>query len=455
MTTQHHLQQKPQPRRPHFSPRQLLTSEQLNREQAFHIATLRRALHGLAGAGVVYGYTLSCDQSGESENKQSQDKKGAIYIGCGLAFDHHGRQLDWCGGCITINDLAGQQPECEGPHTLYVHYAEHHVTGSSDCGGCDTDDVLWVDHRVVFTLKQGCQEKELDCFKTHKDCPDINDYVCERLGREPCYDTPEDLCPTQCDNWYYDPKHGIPLACVYIRELSQNSEKCGSQYGFCDDKLSVCEYRPFVYPNALLYELIRGDHLNYAQVDQLSWQQWILYNNDWSAPISWGDFSSRVNDVNGFVITFSDPIQTMTLNPGSIILSAVVQEARTDYWESRRIPLNIIPVDEKDNCATSVKLEFEENWHQSEILDQRSTLEYGAIIELTIRGALIRDKCGCMLDTRPLGYEGMGHECCQSLPGGDFVALFRVAPKSTGKKPTEYDADDQVNEKDIDAKQTE
>ncbi len=437
MATKYHSKQRFQPRRPHFSPRQLLTSDQLNLEQAFHLETLRRALHGLTGSGVVYGYSLTIDQSGKLKVEN-----GCIEIGCGLAFDHHGRQLYWPGGWISIDDLAGEKPTSQCEYTLCIHYAEHRAAGSRDstgCGSCDTngDDVLWVDHGVVFTLKEGCDEKESEC-KTWDGCPDINDYVCERLDQEPCYEAPEELRPANCDGEYYDPHHGIPLACVYICDLSRNQEQCGPQYGFCDDEPSVCNYRPFVYRNELLYRLIRGDHLNYAQVKELSWQEWILYEKEWCDQIPWDVFINRVKAGDGFVITFSKPIQTRTLNPGSIILSAAIKEARTDYWESRRIPLSITPGDSGD-CTRSVTLIFEDNWCQCEILDQRSTLEYGVIIELTIRGSLVRDKCGCMLDARPLGYEETDHHCCQSRPGGDFIALFRVAPKDQGNVLLESD----------------
>ena len=150
MATKHHSKQKFQPRRPHFSPRQLLTSDQLNQQQAFHIDTLRRALHGLAGTGVVYGYSLTIDETGKLKVKN-----GCIEIGCGLAFDNHGRQLYWPGGWIGFDDLAGERPDSVSEYMLCVHYAEHHAAGSSNstgCGGCDADgdDVLWVDHGVVF-----------------------------------------------------------------------------------------------------------------------------------------------------------------------------------------------------------------------------------------------------------------------------------------------------------------
>jgi hypothetical protein len=57
----------------------------------------------------------------------------------------------------------------------------------------------------------------------------------------------------------------------------------------------------------------------------------------------------------------------------------------------------------------------------------------GALIELTIRGALIRDCCGHVLDARPLDLaEDL---CAPAMPGDDFVVVFRVAPKPRWGKP--------------------
>lgn len=453
MTHKHHSRHKRSSKRPHFTPKQLLTSDQLNQAQVFQMTNLQRALYALAGSGVVYGFELSCDLNKQGNDKSEQPKKGSIFIGCGLAFDDHGRQLNWPrNGWLSVRDMVGKMPDEPGEYTLSVHYAERRINRPRDadeCGGCDSDDehMLWIDSSVVFTLTKCCTKKPNDCFNTQEKCLDINGYVCEQLEQVPCYKEPKELCPTDCDNVYYDPEHGIPLACVHVEDLAQNSEHCGSHYGFCvDNKPEICSYRPYVYRNELLYNLIRGDHHNYARVESLSWQDWILYNKGWENSISWKEFKDRV-DVNhseGFIITFSRPILTQTLHPGSIILSTVVQEARTDYWEERRIPLKrILPKDPKplvigDHQYTrSVKLEFEDNWRVSEIDDLRSTLEYGMIVELTIRGALLRDECGCMLDARPLGYEKSEQSCCQSLPGGDFIALFRVEP-NVMKKTSEY-----------------
>lgn len=432
-----------QSRRPYFNPHQQLTAAQLNAMQAFHTASLQRVLHGLAGSGVVYGFSPCVD-----ENGKLLIKKGCIEIGCGLAFDHHGRQLYWPGGWIGIDDLAGDKPVCEGEYTLCAHYAEYREIRSSEskgCGSCDhdTEDVLWIDQRVVFTLKKGCDKKKPDCNDTWKRCPDINNYVCEHIDQTHCRKNPENLCPTQCDGQYYDPNHGIPLACVKICEV-QDIDQCKYPFVFSAEAPKVCDVRQFVYRNELLYQLIRGDHQNYAYVASLSWEEWILYNKEWDTTVPWDKFIARVKrdekgegEAEGFTITFSKPIQTRTLHLGSIILSAVTQEARTDYWESRRIPLKKVdPLDEftigVHKYTFSVRLQFEDNWQQSEIGDQRSTLEYGAIIELTIRGSLLRDECGCMLNARPLGYENSEHHCCQSIPGGDFIALFRVAPREQG-----------------------
>lgn len=452
MTHKHHSRHKRSSKRPHFTPKQLLTSDQLNQAQVFQMTNLQRALYALAGSGVVYGFKLSCDSSKQGDDKSEQPKKGSIFIGCGLAFDAHGRQLNWPGDRISVSDIVGKKPEATGEYTLSVHYAERHINrprNADECGGCDSDDghLLWIEPSVVFTLTECCEKKPNDCFNTQEKCLDINGYVCEQLEQVPCYEEPKELCPTDCDNVYYDPKNGIPLACIHVEDLAQNSEHCGHQYGFSvQHKPEICNYRPYVYRNELLYNLIRGDHHNYARVESLSWQDWILYSKDWDKPISWKAFKDRVDGSEGFTITFSRPILTKTLHPGSIILSTVVQEARTDYWEERRIPLKEIhPMDSftkedyqgkgKQEYTRSVKLEFEDNWRVSEIEDLRSTLEYGMIVELTIRGALLRDVCGCMLDARPLDYEGSKQSCCQSLPGGDFIALFRVEPNVLKKTP--------------------
>jgi hypothetical protein len=436
MTQKHPSTYQASFRRPHFTPRQLLTSEQLNREQTFHVASLQRALFALAGPGVVYGFKIGHDRPDSSEQTQTQPGKGSLYVGCGLAFDRYGHQLDWCGGWVEVGDLVGNPPDAEGEYTLFVHYAEHRIAGSrtvDDCGGCgrDEESVLWIDASVVFTLRKGCDKKEIECYKTREGCADINGYVCERSMQEQCYKPPEDLCPTHCEGEYYDPHHGIPLACVSIVDLSRDPEHCGHRYDFCGEKVLVCDYRPFVYRNPLLYELIRGDHLNYARVEKLSWQDWIFYNTDWETPISWEDFKNRTEDADGFVITFSKPIQAKTLNPGTVILSAVARERRSHYFESRQIPLKVIPREEGDYIRT-IALKLEDSWRRNEVGDEYSSIDHGVIIELTIRGALIRDECGCMLDARPLGYEQPDHPCCQTMPGGDFIALFRVAPKEEG-----------------------
>jgi hypothetical protein len=440
MTYRPQSEPKHSSKRPYFTPEQLLTSDQLNQAQVFQIANLQRALHALAGSGVVYGFELSCDLKKHRDNTSEQLKKGSIFIGCGLAFDDHGRQLYWPGGYLNISDIVGNQPNAPGEYTLSVHYAERRINrprNIDECGGYTSDEkhILWIEPSVVFTLTKGCTKKPNDCFNRQEKCLNTNDYVCEQLEQVPCYQEPKKLCSagSNCENVYYDSEYGVPLACVHIENLSQNPDHCGSSYGFCgQNKPEICSYRPYVYRNKLLYDLIRGDHRNYARVERLSWQDWVLYNKDWEASVSWKEFRERV-DNDGFIITFSRPIQTLTLHPGSIILSTVVQEARTDYWEERRIPLKIIPVNPVTKgayrYAQSVKLEFDGNWRTSEIDDLRSTLEYGMIVELTIRGALLRDECGCMLDARPLGYEKPEQSCCQSLPGGDFIALFRVEPK--------------------------
>ena len=104
----------------------------------------------------------------------------------------------------------------------------------------------------------------------------------------------------------------------------------------------------------------------------------------------------------------------------------------------------IEPLDLHEDCAGGVRLVPEDDWIQAEITGRRSTLFYGARIEFTLRGQLLRDKCGQMLDARPLDIDSCAR--CQARPGDDFVTVFRVAPKAGSEDHDAYPWDDEAND---------
>jgi hypothetical protein len=211
----------------------------------------------------------------------------------------------------------------------------------------------------------------------------------------------------------------------------------------------VCSVRPFVYRNPLLFELAKECHTDFPRVKSLSWER--ILNQS----ISWEDFvylcdPNKPRDPpspipekrprpRGFEIFFTEGIQISTLHVGSIFLRALVQERRASYFEASRLWLDGVEpleVSHDGKLARGVRLNPHPNWISSELNDEQSSLDRGALIELTIRGQLLRNACGQMLDARPLDVDLKWPG--QKRPGGDFIALFSVRPKEGQKSRADF-----------------
>lgn len=432
-------------KRPHFAPGQRLSAEALNAIMGDELRRERLTRVALHGYGVVFGYGFTRQDAAYSPADPSHDDCGCsdrdhrrlkltdhrIEIACGLILDRHGRDLYWPGGQLGVHDLVGPDPDQAGCYVLKAHYAERHHPPAG-CGPCPTDHVQWIGQGVVFTLAW-C--KECPKCEHHPKCPPANcttlcDYVCERTGSEygvipPARDLeticaePGQLCESRCGRWWYDAEAGVPIACVHVQSVVP--EHCGPKYGFRDDPPEICSVRPFVYRTPLLYELIRGCHIDLARVERLSWKV--------NQQISWDEFTELFDPQKskGFQIFFTKPIRNATLHPASIFLSAVVQEHRAGYFETARIPLKVEYLNSNGDFASGVRLVLHPDWVRNEVEDEDSWLDRGASIELTIRGQLLRDECGRMLDAR--SFDVADKWSGQNNPGGDFVAFFRVARK--------------------------
>lgn len=473
-------------RRPNFAPRQLLTAKQLNvglEDGLERQRLLNRALHG---HGVVFGYGLVVDDDGVIVLE-----RGGIELTCGLALDHHGRMLYWQGGRIGMRDIVGKLPTCEGTYTLCVHYAERapQVDGCLPFSSDDTrwrdQGVAFTLRPDCDDADRGCTTHPDGSCITH------DDFVCQRTGGTPgsrsgtlppsedldwaCTE-PGSLCPTDHGNWGYDPAVCVPIACVRICDLTRHGDddrpvnepspsedspptsyeptpakpdprspgayepepedahrphpqepRCDPRYGFCPSKPEVCKVRPHVYRTPLLYELLNCCDVNLPRVRSVSWSPWL--ERGWDTAVPWSEFEHRMlSSTDGFIIWFTKPIALSTLHPGNILLAAVYKEERTDYWMAQRVPLQELrPLQRDGEYASGVQLVPEDDWIAAEITGRRSTLFDGAQFEVTVRGQLLRDECGQMLDARPLDIHSDAR--CQGRPGGDFTTVFRVAPR--------------------------
>jgi hypothetical protein len=473
--------------RPHFSPRQLLTAEQLNAgldDELHRQRLLSRAVHGY---GVVTGFGPAQNDDGELDVE-----RGCFHLSGGLALDRHGRMLYWAGGQIGMDDIVGELPDCDGHYTLCAHYAVRRPPAPG-CLPVGAERTKWWHQGVVFTLRSGCEDVDRAC-PDHPDgaCPSSDHYLCRRTGAIPG-DRPGDIpvsddvpwvlaepgpmCTTDDGAWEYDPDPEVcvPLGCFEICDLANDDQghpdhdHCEPRYGFCPEPVDACAVRPLVYRNPLLHELTNCCDVELARVEHVSWQDWL--DAGWSTPVPWRQFARRIiqsarrgpkgaedwdeadevedeeeleddggNEAEhtdehfgkryGFEIWFSHPIKVETINDASIFLTAVVAEDRTDYLMSQRVPLReLTPLDYDydERLARGVRLVPERDWIRAEIRGRRSTLFDGARFELTVRGQLLRDRCGQTLDARPLDITTDARG--QARPGGDFVSAFQVGPR--------------------------
>lgn len=418
--------------RPVFQHGQRLTPERLNRIHEHFTGRMRHALLGIAGPGVVYGFQIETDDDGKCRRRD-----GKIYVSCGLALDRFGRQLLWKGGWLSVDDTCGVPPECEGRYTLSAHYAEFSSSGDEHCG-CDESDADWIQEGVVFTLTPGCERVNCDCPDHCEDCISLCDYVCSRLGsdergipvdehlRNLCK-KPGELCNVGCDDWRFDYGAGLPLACIRICRSERDLKDCGPEYEFCDDRVDVCGFRQHVYRNSLLFELIKGCHVDLGRVADVSFRPWVERGvND---PVSWQDFADAMR--NGVTVTFDRPVATRTLHKASIFMTAIIREKGSFFSDVQRFPVErMVFIDEQNGFARGVELQFNSNWIDIQLgLEiSRFNCDAPSLIELTVRCAMLRDVCECMFDGRP--FDISNDKPGQEMPGDDFVVAFCVEPKS-------------------------
>lgn len=446
-------------RRPHFTPRQRLTADQLNTGLLDELERQRIINQAIHGFGVVMGYGLAVLEDDTPDLRHRQ-----LEIGDGLALDRYGRMLVWKRGCIGMDDLVGPQPREAGTYTLFAHYAVRSPE-AQDCTLLHGTQSLWTEEKVVFSLRPGCKERECGCPEHPSDrCVGHREYVNRRVGGlpgktssvEPSPDVksllkrPNPPHASSCDReWAYDldPWVGVPLACVEICDLTRGhgnaggethedeSADCDPRWGFCPaSEPNTIGVRPLVYRNPLLYELTRCCDMDAPRVKEISWQDWV--NRGWKddEPVSWEDFTGAIEDPEkGFTVRFSKPVDAATVHEASFFITAFYQDDDA-AWRSYRIPAgSVVPMGESGKADVAhlfldESIEDHKEWLRSEIWTKRSHLFgrfRGCRIEVTIRGQLLRDECGRMLDTRPIGLDC--DTTCQARSGADFVTVFQVA----------------------------
>ena len=424
-------------KRPVFRDPERYSPERFNRISEYQDGRLRHALLGIAGCGIVYGFDVETDDEG-----CCRVKRGAIKITCGLAIDECGRMLYWPGGWVSISDLAGNPPDEPGRYTLFVHYAERSHSADGQCG-CDKDDAAWVEEGVVFSLGKGCEPVCDGCPDHCRECISTNDYVCGRTGSNDngvpvdiylpniCRE-PGELCHVGCGDWLYDADSALSLACVAICRDEGDLKNPDRPLEFCCNEPRICRFRKYVYRNPLLYELVQGCHYDLARIERLNFEMWL--RRDWDDAVPFHEFARLMQ--SGLSVYFTKPIRKSTITPASVFVTAVVREQDSFFNDVLRLPVDDFTWhDEDGDFVRGVTLHFPKRWIVNQLDSELSRFNFGAIIEFTVRCAMLRDECGCMPDAHPLVWAEDRRGTCptdkpaQQMPGDDFVVAFCVDRK--------------------------
>lgn len=458
MNTDHKHQADCWSRTPRYRPGARLTAEQLNASQADAVRRDRMVNIAMHGIGVAYGFQLRTNGKG-----QMVVEDGCIHVSCGLAFDRYGRMLFWGGGHLSVAGTIGLRPDCAGPFTLSVHYAERADQGGAFDPCREGSD--WVERCVAFTLKRGCEAHDCCAPDVPADqCMTRKEWICTRNGFEPgdvpmddalcnaCADAPP-LAASDCGRVAFAPEAAIPLACVEICDVDRGKPDCHPRLEFCHcGRIESCAVRPVAYRSRLLYELINLDDVPLAKIADYSWSEWEL--REWSDRhrVPFAAFrrrakacqAERPNPRDGFSVMFSRPVQRRTLHPLSLIIDIYILEGRANYWEPWRIPTHIHHLDEHgqiipeasaETCVWGALICPEDDWIKYEIDDPKSTIldcaNEGRLarVEITVRGQIIRDCCGLMIDARPPDIDlrdPCRNRAGQQRAGDDFVSIFRI-----------------------------
>lgn len=454
----------PWSKRPRFAPRQLLDAERLNAALDDELDRQRLLNLALHGWGVVFGFAVTL---GDTDPDRRRSKHDCVRVTRGLALDPFGRMLHTDDRWLSLDDLEGKPPTLPGRYTLFVHHAERLDPPAHDsCGGSGPQ---WREYGVVFTLRSGCKPVDDGCPELADPCLSRTDYVRRRIGStggppgrsqdlEHAGDRPGALRPTRWGSWCYDPAAGVPIACLELSDLHLGKQQGKQQNAGGEpeepclviDRICTQECSPVrhVYRSPLLRELLDCCDVALPRVDHVSWQSW----DELDGPVPWDEFESRVVVVDeadadeGLAIWFDRPIRVRTLTTASLLVAAVTQESLADYWTGGRVPLAIRPLQVADGLAQGAQLVADGDWRNAEVLGRRSSLFGGFRLEFTIRGQLLRDECGHMLDAVP---PEIGCRPCQARPGDDLIWAFEVgergAPGSAGGGRQPYESTGEVS----------
>lgn len=476
-----------------------LTPDSFRVEQRYLVERRRLLNRAIHGWGVVYGFAFKVDPPNECEREVIS---GRFEIGPGMALDECGRELlhpetvvrglddiivlDEKGARIRPsaewNPEAGYKPvpgsEPARPcWLLSAHYAELAVGPVTINDPCSCERTEWdrVCETVRFSLRRvNCAaccapfdcEMNCDCA-TGPCCDERAKDVAEQRGPEMTKSTRTDpvmrggcqclcehltglqpgadcgsLCEIEepCARVRVDLRHGIPLACVGLRQ-----DEC-KRWAF-DNWVEACGPRRLVKRNDVLFDLIRGCDL--TRISGIGWNKWHRSRE----LVHWPDFQksfgtedppkSGRNITLDYWVEFSRPVRGDTVRADCFSMTVIVADDEAGWGEVRRVPIiDVVTSAAGPNVPkghiTRATLVVDAGW-VDDATESRKTIfnQDEALVEIEIRGDFIVDCNGQTVDANAVGLSP--YPTGNGAPGGTFCSSFRVEARESAVRSTQYD----------------
>jgi hypothetical protein len=272
-------------------------------------------------------------------------------------------------------------------------------------------------------------------------CQCLCEHLMARTDQKDC-----GLCEIEdpCAKVRVDLRHGVPLACVSLRE-----GECGDWY--FDRNFEACGPRRLVKRNDLLFDLIQGCDL--TRISAIGWAPWHRETGyvDWDEfEASFGelpeeasvDYQQRKRNnskrqkvpviTSLYWVRFSRPVLRNSVRPDCFAMTVLYEEREGGWDAAFRVPiLDVHTESDKDTPPGYINKAYivvDGGWLGDAVHGNKTIFnEDPTTVEIEVRGDLIVDCNGQTVDANPHGL--LPAPTGNGTPGGSFFSSFRVQPR--------------------------
>ena len=251
-----------------------------------------------------------------------------------------------------------------------------------------------------------------------------------------------------------DLRHGVPLACVSLRE-----GECDGEWLF-DRWIEACGPRRLVKGNDVLFDLIRGCDL--TRISAIGWADWHRSQK----LIEWDNFEASFGTLSNsqldrmrksrdrretfpavtlkYWVEFSRPVRDDTVRADCLSMTVLGEEDEGGWAGTHRVPIlkaeTWAPSGTPRGLVTRATFVVDGRWLYDAVKGSKTIFdEDPTTVEIEVRGDLIVDCNGQTVDANAHGM--LAAPTGNGTPGGTFFSSFRVQPRDSDYQRANESAD--------------